>query len=102
MEDSNVQLSKLLDRLNPGLKMKDKWTYIPVQHLPEMDENFVWLHELFFNEDGGFAGITENPVNIIGDNKEDLLDGLQMAMADVKTLPVLTWEEHQLIFNAVD
>lgn len=94
----NTKLKELLDALNPGRTMKSRWMYIGVEH-----DNFIQIHEVHFDEHGDFVGITLNPVSIasdIEDSKKGLLDWLEKTKKDIKENPILTWEQHQLIFKS--
>jgi hypothetical protein len=93
-------VKQLLRILNPGRKKRSKWQYIGVTHDqygdPELSD--VEIHELHFNERGGFVGITENPVTISASSQADLVKWLLRVRRDIKNSPVLTPKEFNLIY----
>jgi hypothetical protein len=64
------------------------WNNRIVKH--EKDDT-VWyaVHEVFYNENGGINGYTENPITIVGDTVEDVKSQLEMIAKDI--------EKHEVI-----
>ena len=64
------------------------WNNRIVKH--EKDDA-VWysVHEVFYNDNGGINGYTENPIPILGDTVEDVILQLQIIMKDI--------EKHEVI-----
>ena len=46
----------------------------------------VWysVHEVFYNENGGINGFTEEPITILGETVEDVILQLQIIMKDIE------------------
>ena len=47
------------------------------------------VHEVFYKEDGGIYGYTEDPITILGETVEDVKSQLEMIMTDI--------EKHEVI-----
>ena len=64
------------------------WNNRIVKH--EKDDT-VWysVHEVFYNENGGINGYTEDPITVLGETVEDVILQLQMIMKDI--------EKHEVI-----
>ena len=64
------------------------WNNRIVKH--EKDDT-VWyaVHEVFYNDDGGINGYTEDPISILGETAEDVILQLQIIMKDI--------EKHEVI-----
>ena len=64
------------------------WNNRIVQH--EKD-GIIWcsVHEVFYNENGGINGYTEEPITIVGDTVEDVKSQLEMIAKDI--------EKHEVI-----
>jgi len=67
------------------------WNYRIIRHETN-DEVWYAVHEVYYDKDGTLNGWTEDPVRFGGNDREDLLKGLAMALRDCRELPVL--EEH--------
>ena len=54
-------------------------------------DNAVWysVHEVFYNENGGINGYTEDPIPILGETVEEVKSQLEMIMKDI--------EKHEVI-----
>ena len=59
------------------------WNNRIVKH--EKDDS-VWysVHEVFYNENGGINGFTEEPITILGETAEDVKTQLEMIMTDIE------------------
>ena len=54
-----------------------------VQH--EKDGTVYYsVHEVFYNENGGINGYTEDPITILGETVEDVKCQLEMIMKDIE------------------
>jgi hypothetical protein len=64
------------------------WNNRIVKH--EKDDA-VWysVHEVFYNDNGGINGYTEDPISIVGETVEDVKSQLKMIMKDI--------EKHEVI-----
>ena len=64
------------------------WNNRIVKH--EKDDT-VWysVHEVFYHENGGINGYTEDPISIVGETVEDVKSQLKMIMKDI--------EKHEVI-----
>ena len=64
------------------------WNNRIVKH--EKDD-IVWysVHEVFYHENGGINGYTEDPISIVGETVEDVKSQLKMIMKDI--------EKHEVI-----
>lgn len=64
------------------------WNNRIVKH--EKDDTVYYsVHEVFYKEDGGIYGYTENPITILGETVEDVKSQLEMIMKDI--------EKHEVI-----
>ena len=54
-------------------------------------DDAVWysVHEVFYNENGGINGYTEDPITIVGETVEEVKSQLEMIMKDI--------EKHEVI-----
>jgi len=54
-------------------------------------DDAVWysVHEVFYNDNGGISGYTEDPITILGETEEDVKSQLEMIMKDI--------EKHEVI-----
>ena len=64
------------------------WNNRIIKH--EKDDT-VWyaVHEVFYNDNGGINGYTENPITILGETVEEVKSQLKMIMKDI--------EKHEVI-----
>ena len=64
------------------------WNNRIVKH--EKDDA-VWyaVHEVFYNDNGGINGYTEDPITVLGETVEDVKSQLEMIMKDI--------EKHEVI-----
>jgi hypothetical protein len=64
------------------------WNNRIVKH--EKDDS-VWysVHEVFYNENGGINGYTEEPISIIGETVEEVKSQLEMIMKDIEKNEVI-------------
>ena len=64
------------------------WNNRIVKH--EKDDT-VWyaVHEVFYNDNGGINGYTEDPITILGETVEDVKSQLEMITKDI--------EKHEVI-----
>lgn len=94
-------LEELLTLFNPRGDIKGRWIYVLVRQ-PEngLTDDVLQAHELFFDENGGFEGITENSVQFCSETLAGYTQVLAMVQKDVMHFPILEWDEHQLIFNS--
>jgi hypothetical protein len=53
---------------------------------PNHKDGAVWysVHEVFYNENGGINGYTEDPISIVGETVEDVKSQLKMIMKDIE------------------
>lgn len=101
-------LEELKQLLNPNGERNGKWTHVPVAKRSEVEfkdrtiivEDYVELHEVYFDQNGEFLGITKYPVNISGNDIEDLKLYLELMLKSCNNNPVITEEEKNLIFNS--
>jgi hypothetical protein len=47
-------------------------------------EKFYGVYEVYKDEQGNIQGITESPIRVVGDNKEDILQSLALMASDTK------------------
>ena len=54
-------------------------------------DDAVWysVHEVFYNDNGGINGYTEDPISIVGETVEEVKSQLEMIMKDI--------EKHEVI-----
>ena len=54
-------------------------------------DDTVWhsVHEVFYSENGGINGFTEEPITILGETEEDVKTQLEMIMKDIEKHEVL-------------
>ena len=64
------------------------WNNRIVKH--EKDDTVHYsVHEVFYKEDGGIYGYTENPITILGETVEDVKSQLEMIMKDIEKNEVI-------------
>ena len=58
---------------------------------PNHKDDAVWysVHEVFYNENGGVTGYTEDPISIVGETVDEVKSQLKMIMKDI--------EKHEVI-----
>ena len=54
-------------------------------------DDTVWhsVHEVFYSENGGINGFTEEPITILGETVEDVKSQLEMITKDIEKLEVI-------------
>jgi hypothetical protein len=64
------------------------WNNRIIKH--EKDDT-VWysVHEVFYHENGGINGYTEDPISIVGETVSDVKTQLEMIMKDIKKHEVI-------------
>ena len=64
------------------------WSNRIVKH--EKDDT-VWygVHEVFYNDNGGINGYTEDPITILGETEKDVKSQLEMIMKDIENHEVI-------------
>ena len=99
-------LQELKELLNPDGSKNGHWTHVPVLkksivNLKRGDvvEEYIELHELYFDDNGDFLGIINTPSSVLGNDIEDLKLGLSLMLKSCGN-PVITEEEKDLIRNA--
>ena len=65
------------------------WNY-RIIHNQEDGESYCGLYEVFYDDDGTPWGRTEEPIAFVGEEPDDILNALGMALRDVQDKPVLT------------
>ena len=65
------------------------WNNRIVKHKGSAGEVWYSVHEVFYNENGGINGYTEEPITILGETVEDVKTQLEMIMTDI--------EKHEVI-----
>ena len=68
------------------------WNNRIVKHKKDVGvQSYSWysVHEVFYNENGGINGYTEDPISIVGETVEDVKSQLKMIMKDI--------EKHEVI-----
>jgi len=64
------------------------WNNRIVKHEKD-DTTWHSVHEVFYDENGGINGYTEDPITILGETAEDIKSQLEMIMKDI--------EKHEVI-----
>ena len=68
----------------------NNWNYRIVRHPAiriedeEVSDEFLAVHEAFYNKDGTLFAITEDPVIPMGENFEDLVSDLTQMLKDIR------------------
>ena len=54
-------------------------------------DDAVWysVHEVFYHENGGINGYTEDPITILGETEKDVKSQLEMIMKDIERYEVI-------------
>lgn len=61
------------------------WNYRVIRY----EKGGFGLHEVFYDEAGKPNGMTEKPIEFVGDTLDDLTGSLEMALRDARERPVL-------------
>lgn len=67
------------------------WNYRIIFHLG--DDPYFAMHEVYYDQEGRITDWTALPVRFVGDDKEDLIGSLEMALRDAKERPVIEVDE---------
>ena len=51
------------------------------------------VHEAFYNEDGSIYAHTEDPITIVGETEEEVVEQAEQILRDIKDTPVLAASE---------
>ena len=65
------------------------WNNRIIKHEGSTGEVWHSVHEVFYSENGGINGFTEDPITILGETVEDVKSQLEMIMKDI--------EKHEVI-----
>jgi len=91
-------IEELKKLLNPDGERNGKWTHVPVEK-EVLNNKYIELHEVFFDNNGDFIGITKDPVKLLAGDIDDLKLGLELMLRSCNNNPIITNEEKELIFN---
>ena len=66
------------------------WNYRLVKHVDSRTKS-VWygIHEVFYNSEGKPCGMTENPVDIIGESVQEVQNSIKLIQRDASRRPLL-------------
>jgi hypothetical protein len=67
------------------------WNYRVINHRGA--DPYTAIHEVYYDKDGKVVGWTENPVRFVGDDKDDLISTIEMALEDAKKRPALETDD---------
>ncbi|MBI2009336.1 hypothetical protein HYS84_02900 [Candidatus Saccharibacteria bacterium] len=67
------------------------WNYRIIEHDKSKPAYFA-VHEVYYDEKGNIEGWTEDPINVVGDNKTEVTMIIQHISADTKR-PILKESE---------
>ena len=68
------------------------WHYQSVVHDMDPEMLYCAIHELYTAQDG-IESITFNPINLIGDSPEDILEQLELIKSDILKHGVRNYNE---------
>jgi len=73
------------------------WNYRIIKHDKTKNVYFA-VHEVYYDEKGSVKGWTEDPIDIVGDSKQEILNTLNHMVEDTKQ-PVLKESELEKDFS---
>src|SRR3546814_15898931 len=88
--------SSSADRLSRSSAWKGQidmtWNYRILDHGTHLD-----LHEVFYDDTGRPEGWAAEPLDVASETREELLQALEMALADARNRPVLRIAGNRLV-----
>lgn len=92
---AEYDLKELKPRRNPyAIALKNEtgmtWNFRLVRHWDRKSaSSWYGVHEVFYNDVGRPAGMTENPVGVTGESRAEVEEYLKMIQKGIRRLPIL-------------
>ncbi|MBW3569329.1 hypothetical protein KY385_04330 [Candidatus Parcubacteria bacterium] len=65
------------------------WNYRIIRH-DAGNEQYLAIHEVFYSEKGEIESWTSEPIDIIGENRQEIIGTIENMLKDCKKQPVLS------------